>query len=203
MSVRHYAMWRPRLPAATRELQSFAGGTRVSVGPVEVVERPTALPRAYTVRRVLYEPEVESALARIKTDVFRPRQEAVVISPNREADRGDADASLADVAEITGYSTEEVAITAECHSACLLILTDLHYPGWRVFVDGREDEIQRVNVLFRGVWLDPGAHRIVYRYEPRSFRLGLWMLVSALLTAAALVFVDRPRTADLGSGARS
>jgi uncharacterized membrane protein YfhO len=60
-----------------------------------------------------------------------------------------------DTAEITSYTTEEVAIRAECQSACLLVLTDLHYPGWRAYVDERETEIQRANAVFRAVQLEP------------------------------------------------
>jgi hypothetical protein len=193
MSVRFYAMWRPIWPAPAKELEFFAGGKRISVGPVEVVERPTALPRVYTVREARYEADVDSALDRIGTEAFRPRDEAVVVSPIRETVHSDSDASQPDVARIAEYSAEEVSIAAECHSACLLVLTDLYYPGWRVFVDGREDEIKRVNVLFRGVWLDSGKHQIVYRYEPTSFRLGLWMLLAAILTSVVLIFADRPR----------
>lgn len=41
------------------------------------------------------------------------------------------------------------------------------------YVDGHEKKIHRVNALFRGVEPNPGAHRVVHRYQPTSFRLGV------------------------------
>jgi uncharacterized membrane protein YfhO len=82
------------------------------------------------------------------------------------------------------YTPQEVAISARCNTACLLVLTDLHYPGWQVSVDGHEQPIHRVNGLYRGVALEPGAHRVVYRYAPAALRLGLWLALAALLLAA-------------------
>jgi uncharacterized membrane protein YfhO len=165
-----------------------------------VFERPTALPRVYTVRRALYETDLQAALDRITTDAFRPRDEAVLVSTFQQPVDSHTRTSKTDVAEITDYSAEKVSVTAECHSTCLLVLTDLYYPGWRVFVDGNESEIQRVNGLFRGVWLETGRHQIAYRYEPTSFRVGLWMFAGSLLASLILVFLDR--SYDLGTPGR-
>lgn len=208
MSAPYYAVLQPMQPETERTLQAFAGGRRVSVGPVEVFERPTALPRVYTVRRVRYARDVESALERIDDDTFQPRREAIIVAPDRAGEPGlGTEAILGnpelpegnDMASVTRYTTEEVTIAAVCRSNCLLVLTDLYYPGWRVYVDGHEKTIHRVNALFRGVQLEAGAHEVVYRYEPRSFRLGVWMLLAALLGTAGLVYAGRD-SRSVGSG---
>jgi hypothetical protein len=54
--------------------------------------------------------------------------------------------------------------------------------------------VHRVNTLFRGVYLEPGTHRVVYRYEPISVRVGVWMLVAALSLAAAAPYWERRRS---------
>ena len=74
-------------------------------------------------------------------------------------------------------------------------LTDLYYPGWRVYVDGHEEEIHRTNAIFRGVELDPGSHRVVYRFEPTSFYIGSWMFTITILCIAAATlssYFNRP-----------
>ena len=58
---------------------------------------------------------------------------------------------------------------AHCYAPCLLVLTDLHHPDWRARIDGTEARIERVNVAFRGVLLQPGRHEVVFRYQPASF----------------------------------
>ena len=61
----------------------------------------------------------------------------------------------------------------------LLVLTDVHYPGWKATVDGREAPIERVDYLLRGVPCPPGEHTVELRYEPASWRVG-WIVSVAL-----------------------
>ena len=70
----------------------------------------------------------------------------------------------------------------------LLVLSDLHYPGWKAEVDGRDVPIERVDYALRGVPLDAGNHLVVFRYEPLSWRLG-WIvsLLGLALLAGAVV----------------
>jgi hypothetical protein len=64
-------------------------------------------------------------------------------------------------------------IRASLNSAGILVLADSFYPGWRVYLNGEEKEVLRANLFFRGVSLLPGESLVEFRYEPRSFRIGL------------------------------
>jgi uncharacterized membrane protein YfhO len=71
----------------------------------------------------------------------------------------------------------------------ILVLTDLFWPGWRVTVDGEERRIHRVDHLFRGVAVEPGAHVVRFWYDPLSVKLGFAIsagAVAVLVGAAAL-----------------
>lgn len=69
------------------------------------------------------------------------------------------------------------------------VLTDTYYPGWICTVDGVETETQRCNYAMRAVLLHPGYHTVEYRFEPKSFRLGLWLsIVSACLLALVIPY---------------
>ena len=48
----------------------------------------------------------------------------------------------------------------------LLVLTDVHYPGWKATVDGEPAQIERVDYLLRGVRVPAGSHRVEFSYEP-------------------------------------
>ena len=39
-----------------------------------------------------------------------------------------------------------------------LVLTDVHYPGWKVELDGEPADLHRVNYLLRGTTLPAGRH---------------------------------------------
>ena len=91
-------------------------------------------------------------------------------------------------ARITRYAPEEVEVNAALQEPGLLVLSDLHYPGWKAEVDGRDVPIERVDYALRGVPLNAGNHLVVFRYEPLSWRLG-WIvsLLGLALLAGAVV----------------
>ncbi|MBI2194538.1 MAG: hypothetical protein HYU36_21375 [Planctomycetes bacterium] len=67
-----------------------------------------------------------------------------------------------------------------------VLLSDLHYPGWRAFVDGKAARIYPGQFLFRAVLSGPGDSTVQFVYEPQSFRLGLWLSLLGLGVVAAL-----------------
>lgn len=62
-----------------------------------------------------------------------------------------------------------------------LFVSDTYYPGWQVFVDGLEKKIYRANYTFRAVPITKGEHKILFIYNPKSFRIGKIISASALL----------------------
>ena len=88
-------------------------------------------------------------------------------------------------AEIEQYSAEEVEISTD-NSPSFLVMTDTYYPGWRCYVDGKPAEIYRAYGVVRAVFLEQGPHRVVFRYEPDSFRIGLTI---SLLSVAGVLFL--------------
>jgi Bacterial membrane protein YfhO len=73
----------------------------------------------------------------------------------------------------------EVRMSMNCDEAAIVVLCDLMYPGWIVFVDGhRADPID--DNVFRAVRVDAGAHDIRWRYRPLSLTIGLVVSICAL-----------------------
>ncbi len=77
----------------------------------------------------------------------------------------------------------ELDVTME--SPGLVVLADIFYPGWELTIDGVPAPIYRVNRAMRGAAVAAGHHRLVYTYDPRSFRVGL--VVSAVGIAAMVL----------------
>jgi uncharacterized membrane protein YfhO len=67
-----------------------------------------------------------------------------------------------------------------------VVLADTYYPGWRLMVDGRPTDIRRTNGVMRGAMVGAGAHRLVYRYDPVSLKVGAGLTVAGI---AALVLL--------------
>ena len=93
-------------------------------------------------------------------------------------------------------SPQRLVIDIEAPSAGKLVLADTWYPGWQATVDDKETAIERAHGVFRGVAVPEGRHRIVFRYDPVSFRLGLaGTLCGLVLWCALAVFGFRQRSA--------
>ena len=90
--------------------------------------------------------------------------------------------------KLTGFDSRSNAVecSVESTEAGVLVLADLDYPGWSVSVDGHAAESLRIDNLFRGVQLDPGSHRVVWSYRPRSVLTGAAISLGTLLFLAAL-----------------
>jgi len=111
---------------------------------------------------------------------------------------------------IISYIPDRVEIEAVLREMGLVVLSDSFYPGWRLEVlrDGQpfpEARLLKTNRVMRGTLLPAGTYRIVYRYRPWSFWLGVVLSAigwSAVVIGGALVVVRRrqhPRTENAES----
>jgi hypothetical protein len=146
-----------------------------------------ALPRAFVVDRQRVVEGEDAALDAVVSPAFRPLEEAISEEPIAgvpTSGRGESTGR----ARITRYAPEQVEVKAALEEPGLLVLSDLHYPGWKAEVDGRDVPIERVDYALRGVPLNAGRHLVVFRYEPLSWRLG-WIvsLLGLALLAGAVV----------------
>jgi len=69
-------------------------------------------------------------------------------------------------------------------SGASLVLMDSLFPGWRASVDGESAPIYLANHAFRAVPLPEGDHTVEFRYEPATYRVGLFV---SLLTLGMLL----------------
>jgi hypothetical protein len=87
-------------------------------------------------------------------------------------------------AEVLGRSAGRIDVRAE--GPGVLVLADSYDPGWRAQLDGGSVRLLRVNHAQAGLVLPPGPHRLLMRYRPRGWNLGLVLFaVGALGLAAA------------------
>ena len=75
-----------------------------------------------------------------------------------------------------------VTLTLPPDASGTLLLDDQFYPGWHAYADNRPISIARQpqSTVFRAVTVPAGTHTIAFRYEPASFRVGLYLACFAL-----------------------
>lgn len=71
--------------------------------------------------------------------------------------------SSAEISKIVKYDDNYIRIESFTDIERLMILTDVYYPTWRVYVDGKKSDIVPVDFLLRGVRVPAGKHVIEFQ----------------------------------------
>ena len=151
-------------------------------------ENRRVLPRVFVVEDLVSAGRIADPDALLTLD---PRRAALVEDePSCAAALPRFDPSRAPArVEAREHAPEAVRLEAWLDRPGFLVLTDAHYPGWQAAVDGRPVRIYRTNFLFRGLCLEPGHHRVEFRYQARAFWRGATAALAALVAAAVTVAV--------------
>jgi uncharacterized membrane protein YfhO len=93
---------------------------------------------------------------------------------------------------LTSFKQNEIVGTITLPEPELLFFSIPFDHGWRATIDGQDTEIERVNIGFMGLHLEPGHHQVTLRYRSPLVREGLAL---SLLFAGALVLAVRMEAA--------
>ena len=148
---------------------------------VQIYQNPEYLPRVMTVPKAIYFKSGEEALDALRNSQFDLKSTALIeggdgFYPDEESIKG-----FRGEAYITKYESARVSIKANLSAQGFLILNDLHFPGWKAYVDGIQHPILTANYLFRGLKLTAGSHRVDFVYDPVSFKLGCFSFAASFL----------------------
>jgi uncharacterized membrane protein YfhO len=73
----------------------------------------------------------------------------------------------------------------------IVVVSQMYYPGWKARVDGQEVEVLEADYALSGFPVSAGTHEVEFRFEPGSFRAGVWITLLSLGMASGLVIVRR------------
>ncbi|MEI8013042.1 MAG: YfhO family protein, partial [Candidatus Omnitrophota bacterium] len=99
---------------------------------------------------------------------------------------------ISSLTKVIKYSDNEVIISTQSSSDGWLVLFDMNYPGWQVYVDGQKKNIVNADFLFRGVFLTSGEHHIKFVYYPLSVIAGFSLTVLTIGLAIFLLIKNKP-----------
>lgn len=168
---------------------------RIYDDEIKIYEIPDVLPRAGIFYSATLSDEEEDILTRLKEPSFDIWQKLIIFSKDmKDGERNIIEKinsllpQKADSAKITSYTSQKVDIEADLTRPGILMLNDSNYPGWQVYVDGKKQRMLNADYLFRGVYLESGKHKVEFKYQPRSFYIGLFISSLALLSIIIIRF---------------
>lgn len=163
---------------------------------VAIYENPSALPRAFVVRRTESLPR-DAIYERLATIPGVPREtlfwdterdgalpeELACVNTVREA------AAMDDVT-VRSLTPNDVVVDVNLAAPGILVLTDAPFPGWHVSVDSHPAVLYGVNGgLHRALAVPAGAHTVRFTYFPETLKAGLGL--TGLGAAGMLLYLVR------------
>lgn len=99
------------------------------------------VPRSYIISRATVERDPSKTLRLLSSKDFDALNGVILEQPLSLQPKKDFKAQ----AKILRYENHKVTIGASLNGSGVLVLADSFYPGWRVYVDGKESKILRAN----------------------------------------------------------
>jgi hypothetical protein len=94
--------------------------------------------------------------------------------------------------QLLSYDPERVVLKARAERDCYLLFQDMHYPGWKAYLDSQPIEFVRADVGLRIIEVPEGLHTVEMVFAPGSLRLGLALSCLGLLLTLAYAWRMRP-----------
>jgi hypothetical protein len=107
--------------------------------------------------------------------------------------RWSASARKRGLPEFIAESNNQLMLHVKAKGNTFLVLSDTYFPGWKAFVDGKEEKILRANYNFRAVPLTAGTHRVEFVYDPLSFKLGAIITFLTIIGCFGIGWISRRR----------
>lgn len=176
----------------------------VENGVNRLVKTDKVMPKAVLVKDFVLLPHREDHLPYMKQAGFDP-EKTVLLESLPETNTNLTENPFQHIATkstvvIDQYKPKRIEISLTSDAYQYLVLSELFYPGWHAFIDGKEVKILRANHLLRAIPIKPGHHKILFTYSPFSFMFGAGISLTTILLACSvclfLVLSRRNRPAD-------
>src|SRR5262249_59754225 len=95
---------------------------------------------------------------------------------------------------VLSHSPESVQLDCISDRPTVVVVLQTYTSDWTASVDGQRVSVMPADILFQGVHVPPGHHRISFVYEPKSVFIGALISIFAaiviigLATAAAMLW---------------
>ena len=155
-----------------------------------IFENLQVLPRVLVVHRAEVLNESSTILNHLASPSFDPTQTVILEEPPTVS-LPTTPPLIASEAQVVRRLHNQIEIDVTMTDNGFLFLSDVYYPGWNAYVDGEPAHIYQANYLFRAVELTKGNHKVEFRYEPQSLKIGLGIsLLTVIFLAAWMIRVQ-------------
>ena len=160
------------------------------VGRQGMQEITTVLPKAWFISEVISVNDQKTSFEKT-LEPFDPAQKAIIINYEGPQINPESTGNVT----VENYEEHEIKLKTTSKTGGLLVLSEIYYaPRWIATVDGEETPIYQTNHVLRSVYVSPGEHEVIFRFDDSLFKTTrLISRISLTLLILTLVFVHREK----------
>ncbi|HHX60632.1 MAG TPA: YfhO family protein [Epulopiscium sp.] len=73
---------------------------------------------------------------------------------------------------IESYKLNSITASVNAVTDGYLVVQQVYYPGWKVYVNGEKTKIEKVNGVFMGAYISKGENTVEFKFLPTDFLIG-------------------------------
>lgn len=166
-----------------------------SQASIKIYENLKYLPRFFVARNYLKINSPSLYLKAIKDKGFNPAETALLetepLINGRPLSATPARNASGDSVEVVEYKNNSFRLRVNASGDGVLVASEGFYPGWKAYVDGKEEHVLKANLALMAVPIAKGAHDVKFEYRPFSFFLGLGVTAMTIPAIGLFVYLDK------------
>jgi hypothetical protein len=183
LNVKYVLTWREELDAPAERVWEGVGADGK---PVYTYRLGEVGPRARLVGTAIVESDTRRAIERTGAAAFDPSTQ--VILPWAPSGYGSV-AQCQGTIQWLQRQPENIHLVVTSDNPCILVLSELDYPGWLATVNAAPTPILQADGLLRAIAVPAGEHQVVFTFQPASIRIGM-VLSLVTLSVAVVAFLQ-------------
>jgi hypothetical protein len=159
-----------------------------------IIKRDTYVPRAYIVHQAVVKDD-EDVLNYMMERDFDPLKKVVFAKQINmpETEMPEIRRNPKEECRILSCTCDEIVIEATLNAPGFLVMSEINYPGWHVYVNGKKATLLTANYLFRSVPLAAGRHHIRFVFDPFTFKIGRIVSVISVVSVIMGILLFSPK----------
>ena len=130
------------------------------------LENPYTYGNAWLVDKVNYVDNANDEIDALATTPLR--HEAVADKKFKEILGESVTQDTLSIVRITSYEPNQLKYDVQSDKGGVIVFSEIYYPGWTATIDGAEAELGRVDYVLRALKVNPGHHKVVLSFFPKS-----------------------------------
>jgi hypothetical protein len=153
----------------------------------KVYENPKGFPHAWLVHDTAIEPSNEALYRKFGDGQTDLHKIALLTKPLPQTIEPAVNESAESVT-FESYTGRNMKLHVSAQSAGLLVLSELHYPGWHAELNGRPANILKVDGALQGIIVPRGQSRLSIQFTPLTAYVGGVISILTCLVVLVTVF---------------